>query len=82
MIFVYGILYPLHQQMGGMHCQVGEGVVTLGDNYDYYHYHPGGYQETYHEISHCFKRQCTDLQAIFSLREVIKHVSFLRKDFN
>ena len=51
MIFIYGILYPLHQQMGGMHCQVGEGVVTLGDNYDYYHYHPGDYQETYDVVS-------------------------------
>ena len=69
MEFIYGILYPLHQQMGGMHCQVGEGVVTLGENYDYYH-HPWRYQETsietYLEISYCLKRQCTDLQAIFS----------------
>ena len=30
MISIYGIIYPLHQQMGGVHCQVGEGVVTLG----------------------------------------------------
>ena len=69
MISIYGILYPLHQQMGGVHCQVGEGVVTLGENYDYYH-HPWRYQETsietYLEISYCLKRQCTDLQAIFS----------------
>ena len=55
MISIYGILYPLHQQMGGVHCQVGEGVVALVGSYFYYH-HPGGYQETsietFHEIFH------------------------------
>ena len=81
MISIYGILYPLHQQMGGVHCQVGEGVVALVGSYFYYH-HPGGYQETsietYHEIFHGF----AVLPSIISVREVINHVSFLRKDFN
>ena len=26
---VHGVLHPLHQQVGGVHGQVGQGVVTL-----------------------------------------------------
>ena len=70
MISIYGIHYPLHQQMGGVHCQVGEGVVTLGENYYYdYYYHPGIYQETsietYNEFSLLFKK--TSLQVYHNL---------------
>ena len=46
------------------------GCCHPGGKFFFYYHHPGGYQETsietYLEISYCLKRQCTDLQAIFS----------------
>ena len=58
------------------------GCCHPGGKFFFYYHHPGGYQETsietYHEIFHGFAL----LPSIISYREVINHVSFLRKDFN